>query len=180
VVFSTASVPDCGIFRCNFVDRCFAFSTTQTNDTNDMIYLDNNATTQVARVFASMQPYLDRGLTQPVISAFSRPTSKRRGRTCARTGSKFAWSSDTSELCSLPVVLESDNWAIRGPRSTSAKETIITTQSSMKRWELVRSFGKDGRGDVLAVDGNVSWISNTWLPPCVRIQRSCQFYHVAK
>ena len=95
-----------------------------------MIYLDNNATTQVApEVFAAMQPYLT--------TAYGNPSSAHafgRGmRTAVETAreqvTELLGASDPSEIVFTSCGSESDNWAIGGfLEQNPNRRHIITTR----------------------------------------------------
>ena len=94
-----------------------------------MIYLDNNATTQVApEVLEAMQPYLSESYGNPS-SAHSLGRIMKLGLEQAReqVGSLLG-AADTSEIVFTSCGSESDNWAIRGVLATrNDKRHIVTT-----------------------------------------------------
>src|SRR6266481_7434633 len=95
-----------------------------------MIYLDNNATTQVApEVFAAMEPYLK--------DAYGNPSSAhalgRRMRTAVDDAraqvAELLGANDAHEIVFTSCGSESDNWAIRGVLEQNAdKKHIVTTR----------------------------------------------------
>lgn len=117
-----------------------------------MIYLDNNATTQLAgEVREAMLPYLD--------SAFGNPSSTHAAGREARLAVEAARGSvatllgaDSSEIVFTSCGTESDNWAIRGAIDAAPeKKHIITTRVEH---EAVRKLCEK-----LEVNGyDVSWL----------------------
>jgi cysteine desulfurase len=95
-----------------------------------MIYLDNNATTQVApEVFAAMQPYLTGQYGNPS----SAHTFGRNMRSAVETAraqvAELLGAGDASEIVFTSCGSESDNWAIGGfIEQNPAKRHIITTR----------------------------------------------------
>jgi cysteine desulfurase len=96
-----------------------------------MIYLDNNATTQVApEVYAAMQPYFAQLYGNPS-SAHTfgrnvrRAIEQAREQTAALLGARQA-----HEIIFTSCGTESDNWAIRGALATqpTKKRHIVTTK----------------------------------------------------
>jgi len=98
-------------------------------ESGKMIYLDNNATTQVApEVLEAMQPYLSESYGNPS-SAHSLGRIMKLGMEQAReqVGSLLG-AADTSEIVFTSCGSESDNWAIRGVLATrNDKRHIVTT-----------------------------------------------------
>lgn len=95
-----------------------------------MIYLDNNATTQVApEVFAEMRPFLTTECGNPS-SAHAAGTGPRRAITQARAQvADFLGASEPDEIVFTSCGSESDNWAIGGFREQNpGKCHIITTR----------------------------------------------------
>ncbi len=95
-----------------------------------MIYLDNNATTQVApEVLDAMQPYLSKFFGNPS-SAHTLGREMKQAVDHAREQvASLLGVSDTNEIIFTSCGSESDNWAIRGVLATQpAKRHIITTQ----------------------------------------------------
>src|ERR1700686_3747557 len=80
-----------------------------------MIYLDNNATTQVApEVFAAMEPYLKESYGNPS-SAHVLGRKMRSAVEGARVQvAELLGASDASEIVFTSCGSESDNWAIGG------------------------------------------------------------------
>ena len=95
-----------------------------------MIYLDNNATTQVApEVFAAMQPYL----TELYGNPSSAHAFGRRMRTAVETAreqvAKLLGAGDLSQIVFTSCGSESDNWAIGGfLEQNPERRHIITTR----------------------------------------------------
>jgi cysteine desulfurase len=95
-----------------------------------MIYLDNNATTQVApEVLDAMQPYLSMLFGNPS-SAHTLGREMKQAVDHAREQvASLLGASDTDEIVFTSCGSESDNWAIRGVLATQpSKRHIITTQ----------------------------------------------------
>ncbi|HEY6121777.1 MAG TPA: aminotransferase class V-fold PLP-dependent enzyme, partial [Pyrinomonadaceae bacterium] len=94
-----------------------------------MIYLDNNATTQVAsEVFEAMQPYLTTIYGNPS-SAHSLGRAAKAAVEIAREQvANLLSTADTSEIVFTSCGSESDNWAIRAAlAATPEKKHIVTT-----------------------------------------------------
>jgi cysteine desulfurase len=95
-----------------------------------MIYLDNNATTQVApEVFDAMQPYLSKFFGNPS-SAHRLGREMKQAVECAREQvAELLGAADPSEIVFTSCGSESDNWAIRGVLAADrSKRHIVTTQ----------------------------------------------------
>ena len=95
-----------------------------------MIYLDNNATTQVAaEVLDAMQPYLGKFYGNPS-SAHSLGREMKQAVDKARDQvASLLGAAESSEIVFTSCGSESDNWAIRGVLATQpAKRHIVTTQ----------------------------------------------------
>jgi cysteine desulfurase len=95
-----------------------------------MIYLDNNATTQVApEVLDAMQPYLSKFFGNPS-SAHSLGREMKEAVERAREQvAELLGAADTSEIVFTSCGSESDNWAIRGVLAADpSKRHIVTTQ----------------------------------------------------
>jgi cysteine desulfurase len=95
-----------------------------------MIYLDNNATTQVApEVLDAMQPYLSKFFGNPS-SAHTLGREMKQAVDHAREQvANLIGASDTNEIIFTSCGSESDNWAIRGVLATQPeKRHIVTTQ----------------------------------------------------
>jgi cysteine desulfurase len=96
---------------------------------NDLIYLDNNATTRVApEVVAAMQPYLTEFYGNPS-SAHSFGWQMKTAVELAREQvAKLLGARDPNEIVFTSCGSESDNWAIRGVLEEShGKKHIVTT-----------------------------------------------------
>ena len=94
-----------------------------------MIYLDNNATTQLApEVRAAMIPYLDAAFGNPS-SAHAAGREARIAVETARASVAGLLGADPSEIVFTSGGTESDNWAIRSALAASPdKRHIITTR----------------------------------------------------
>jgi cysteine desulfurase len=95
-----------------------------------MIYLDNNATTQVApEVFDAMQPYLNKFFGNPSSAHALGREMKRVVEIAREQVAGLLGAADASEIVFTSCGSESDNWAIRGVLATHpAKRHIVTTQ----------------------------------------------------
>ena len=118
-----------------------------------MIYLDNNATTQVAaEVLDAMQPYLGKFFGNPS-SAHSLGREMKQAVDKARVQvANLIGAAESSEIVFTSCGTESDNWAIRGVLATQpAKRHIVTTQVEH---EAVRNLCR-----LLESDGyEVTWL----------------------
>jgi cysteine desulfurase len=117
-----------------------------------MIYLDNNATTQLApEVREAMLPYLDAEFGNPS-SAHARGREARVAVETARASVARLLGADPSEIVFTSGGTESDNWAIRSAlAATPEKKHIITTRVEH---EAVRKLC-----ELLQRDGvEVSWL----------------------
>src|ERR1700692_307108 len=95
-----------------------------------MIYLDNNATTQVApEVFEAMTPYLTERYGNPSSAhAFGR-ASRQAVETAREQVAGLLGAGDPSEIVFTSCGSESDNWALGGfLEQNPAKRHIITTR----------------------------------------------------
>ncbi|MGA9993955.1 MAG: cysteine desulfurase NifS [Pyrinomonadaceae bacterium] len=95
-----------------------------------MIYLDNNATTQVApEVFEAMRPYLEELYGNPSSAhTFGREMKKAVERAREQVA-QLLGASEASEIVFTSCGSESDNWAIRGAlEMSSEKRHIVTTR----------------------------------------------------
>src|SRR5262245_39527568 len=94
-----------------------------------MIYLDNNATTQVApEVFEAMRPYLTASYGNPS-SSHSLGRASRQAVDAARAQVAALIGADTDEIVFTSCGSESDNWAIGGTlEHNPAKRHIITSR----------------------------------------------------
>jgi cysteine desulfurase len=95
-----------------------------------MIYLDNNATTQVApEVLDAMQPYLSKLFGNPSSAHALGREMKQAVEGAREHVANLLGAADTSEIVFTSCGSESDNWAIRGVlASQPAKRHIVTTQ----------------------------------------------------
>lgn len=94
-----------------------------------MIYLDNNATTQIApEVFGAMRPFLEAGFGNPS-SAHAAGRLAREAVENARESVARLLGVYSSEIVFTSGGTESDNWAIRGALAMDpAKRHIVTTR----------------------------------------------------
>lgn len=94
-----------------------------------MIYLDNNATTQLAPVVReAMLPFLDASYGNPS-SAHVAGRDARRSIEEARKSVAALLGADPTEIAFTSGGTESDNWAIRGALAASSdKKHIVTTR----------------------------------------------------
>ena len=95
-----------------------------------MIYLDNNATTQVApEVLAAMQPYLSKFFGNPSSAHTLGREMKQAVEEAREQVAALLGVSDATEIVFTSCGSESDNWAIRGVLATQpSKRHIVTTQ----------------------------------------------------
>jgi cysteine desulfurase len=95
-----------------------------------MIYLDNNATTQVApEVLDAMQPYLSKFFGNPSSAHTLGREMKQAVENAREQVAALLGVSDTNEIIFTSCGSESDNWAIRGVLATQpSKRHIVTTQ----------------------------------------------------
>jgi cysteine desulfurase len=95
-----------------------------------MIYLDNNATTQVApEVLDAMQPYLSKFFGNPSSAHTLGREMKQAVEQAREQVAGLLGAADTSEIVFTSCGSESDNWAIRGVLATQPeKRHIVTTQ----------------------------------------------------
>ena len=95
-----------------------------------MIYLDNNATTQVApEVFDAMQPYLGKFFGNPSSAHALGREMKQAVEHAREQVAGLLGVADTSEIVFTSCGSESDNWAIRGVLAMHpSKRHIVTTQ----------------------------------------------------
>lgn len=95
-----------------------------------MIYLDNNATTQVApEVLDAMQPYLSRLFGNPSSAHALGREMKQAVEGAREQVANLLGAADPSEIVFTSCGSESDNWAIRGVlASQPSKRHIVTTQ----------------------------------------------------
>src|SRR5215213_169484 len=121
--------------------------------TNDLIYLDNNATTRVApEVFAAMQPYLGELFGNPSSAHAPGRTMKQAIEHAREQVATLIGAADTSEIVFTSCGSESDNWSIRGAlASQPARKHIVTT---LVEHEAVRNVCRQ-----LESDGyEVTWL----------------------
>ena len=95
-----------------------------------MIYLDNNATTQVApEVLDAMQPYLSKFFGNPSSAHALGREMKQAVEGAREQVANLLGAADTNEIVFTSCGSESDNWAIRGVlASQPSKRHIVTTQ----------------------------------------------------
>jgi cysteine desulfurase len=95
-----------------------------------MIYLDNNATTQVApEVFDAMQPYLSKLFGNPSSAHALGREMKQAVENAREQVAGLLGATDASEIVFTSCGSESDNWAIRGALALrQGKRHIVTTQ----------------------------------------------------
>lgn len=95
-----------------------------------MIYLDNNATTQVApEVLDAMQPHLSKFFGNPSSAHTLGREMKQAVEHAREQVAELLGAADASEIVFTSCGSESDNWAIRGVLATDpSKRHIITTQ----------------------------------------------------
>lgn len=95
-----------------------------------MIYLDNNATTQVApEVLDAMQPYLSKFFGNPSSAHALGREMKQAVERAREQVAGLLGVADASEIVFTSCGSESDNWAIRGVLATQpSKRHIVTTQ----------------------------------------------------
>ncbi|HEX2269046.1 MAG TPA: cysteine desulfurase NifS [Pyrinomonadaceae bacterium] len=97
--------------------------------TNELIYLDNNATTRVApEVFEAMKPYLSEFFGNPSSAHTLGRTMKQAIEQAREQVATLIGAAETSEIVFTSCGSESDNWAIRSAlASQPAKKHIVTT-----------------------------------------------------
>ena len=118
-----------------------------------MIYLDNNATTQVApEVFDAMQPYLSKFFGNPSSAHTLGREMKHAVENAREQVASLLGATDASEIVFTSCGSESDNWAIRGVLAMQpSKRHIVTTQVEH---EAVRNLCR-----LLEEDGyEVTWL----------------------
>ena len=95
-----------------------------------MIYLDNNATTQVApEVLDAMQPYLSKFFGNPSSAHALGREMKQAVESAREQVAGLLGAADTSEIVFTSCGSESDNWSIRGVLAMQpSKRHIVTTQ----------------------------------------------------
>lgn len=97
--------------------------------TNELIYLDNNATTRVApEVFEAMKPYLTEYFGNPSSAHTLGRTMRQAVEQAREHVATLIGAADTSEIVFTSCGSESDNWAIRSVlASQPSKRHIVTT-----------------------------------------------------
>jgi len=118
-----------------------------------MIYLDNNATTQVApEVLDAMQPYLSKFFGNPSSAHTLGREMKQAVENAREQVAGLLGAADASEIVFTSCGSESDNWAIRGVLAMQpSKRHIVTTQVEH---EAVRNLCR-----LLESDGyEVTWL----------------------
>ncbi|HKR14185.1 MAG TPA: cysteine desulfurase NifS [Pyrinomonadaceae bacterium] len=97
--------------------------------TNELIYLDNNATTRVApAVLEAMTPYLGEFFGNPSSAHSLGRTMKQAIEQAREQVATLIGAADASEIVFTSCGSESDNWAIRSAlASQPAKKHIVTT-----------------------------------------------------
>jgi cysteine desulfurase len=95
-----------------------------------MIYLDNNATTQVApEVLEAMQPYLSKFFGNPSSAHKLGREMKQAVELAREQVAELLGAADPSEIVFTSCGSESDNWSIRGVLAADpSKRHIVTTQ----------------------------------------------------
>ncbi|HEY2961809.1 MAG TPA: cysteine desulfurase NifS [Pyrinomonadaceae bacterium] len=95
-----------------------------------MIYLDNNATTQVApEVLDAMQPYLSKFFGNPSSAHTLGREMKQAVEGAREQVAGLLGAADSTEIVFTSCGSESDNWAIRGVLANQpSKRHIVTTQ----------------------------------------------------
>jgi cysteine desulfurase len=121
--------------------------------TNDLIYLDNNATTRVApEVVEAMQPYLSEFFGNPSSAHTLGRTMKQAVEQAREQVATLIGAAEASEIVFTSCGSESDNWAIRGAlASQPGKKHIVTT---LVEHEAVRNVCRALEGEGY----EVSWI----------------------
>lgn len=95
-----------------------------------MIYLDNNATTQIApEVFNAITPFLTEFYGNPSSAYTFSQKSKTSVLNARESVAEMLGANSVSEICFTSGGTESDNWAILGAlQARSEKKKIITTR----------------------------------------------------
>ena len=117
-----------------------------------MIYLDNNATTQIAtEVFGAMRPFLEGSFGNPS-SAHAAGREAREAVEDARESVARLLGASSTEIVFTSGGTESDNWAIRGALAVDrGKRHIVTTRVEH---EAVRKLC-----EILERDGHqITWL----------------------
>lgn len=120
---------------------------------NDLIYLDNNATTRVApEVVEAMQPYLSEFFGNPSSAHTLGRTMKQAVEQAREQVATLIGAAEANEIVFTSCGSESDNWAIRGAlASQPGKKHIVTT---LVEHEAVRNVCRALEGEGY----EVSWI----------------------
>ena len=120
--------------------------------TNQMIYLDNNATTRVApEVFDAMQPYLTELFGNPSSAHTLGRTMKQAVENAREHVASLIGASDSNEIIFTSCGSESDNWAIRGALAFQPeKKHIVTT---LVEHEAVETFASRSKTKVMKSHG---------------------------
>lgn len=120
---------------------------------NDLIYLDNNATTRVApEVVETMQPYLSEFFGNPSSAHTLGRTMKQAVEQAREQVAMLIGAAEANEIVFTSCGSESDNWAIRGAlASQPGKKHIVTT---LVEHEAVRNVCRALEGEGY----EVSWI----------------------
>lgn len=120
---------------------------------NDLIYLDNNATTRVApEVVEAMQPYLSEFFGNPSSAHTLGRTMKQAVEQAREQVAMLIGAAEANEIVFTSCGSESDNWAIRGAlASQPGKKHIVTT---LVEHEAVRNVCRALEGEGY----EVSWI----------------------
>src|SRR5882724_11221614 len=95
----------------------------------NMIYFDNNATTQVApQVFDAMQPFLTASFGNPSAAYSFGQDSHKAVETARESVAALLGAGSGGEIAFTSCGTESDNWAILGALEATGKNHIITTR----------------------------------------------------
>lgn len=125
---------------------------------NEMIYLDNNATTRVApEVLDAMQPYLSEFFGNPSSAHALGREMKRAVEQSREHVANLIGAADTTEIVFTSCGSESDNWAIRGvlaaaPNKKHIVTTLVEHEAVRNLCRLLESEGYEVTW--LGVDGN--------------------------
>jgi len=126
--------------------------------TDEMIYLDNNATTRVApEVLDAMQPYLSEFFGNPSSAHALGREMKRAIEQSREQVANLIGAADTTEIVFTSCGSESDNWAIRGvlaaaPNKKHIVTTLVEHEAVRNLCRLLESEGYEVTW--LGVDGN--------------------------
>ena len=98
------------------------------------IYLDNNATTQVApEVFDAMRPFLTDAYGNPSSSYLRGREARDAVENARRNVAGLLGASDLEEIVFTSCGTESDNWAIRGALSAMREKNALSQHASSTR-----------------------------------------------